>query len=125
MNVLRRPLLATCVLLTALTGLAVLGVAAGAAITSGRLFGYGVALMLMVYGLGLLAFSWFTAKGHAWALGLIVASSLLHLMVVYSLLTSEDSTQVVGTLIAAPFILAAAVTSILAVGRQELTKLNR
>lgn len=121
-NVLRRPLLAICVILTALTGLGVLGVAVGTVLANSRLFGIGVAAMLALYGVSLIAFAWFTAKGHGWALGLIVGSSLLHLMVVYSLLTSTDRTQFIGTLVVAPFILATAITSVLAVGRHELGK---
>lgn len=121
-KVLRRPLLAICVILTALTGLGVLGVAVGTVVANSKLFGIGVALMLAIYGLSLIAFAWFTAKGHGWALGLIVGSSLLHLMVVYSLLTSTDRTQFIGTLVVAPFILATAITSVLAVGRHELGK---
>ncbi|MDO5678106.1 MAG: hypothetical protein Q4G35_11435 [Propionibacteriaceae bacterium] len=123
-NVLRRPLLAICVILTGITGLAVLGVAVGTVIANSGLFGIGVAAVLVLYGLSLIAFAWFTAKGHAWALGLIVGSSLLHLMVVYSLLTSPDRTQMVGTLIVAPFILATAVTAIWAVGRRELERVS-
>lgn len=119
-KVLRRPLLLICVLLTALTGFGVLGVAVGTLVANHAFFGIGVAAVLALYGAGLFSFAWFTAKGHGWALGLIVASSLLHLMVIYSLLTSDDRAQVVGTLIVAPIILATAVTSILAVGRHEL-----
>lgn len=122
---LRRPLLAIPVILTALTGLGVLGVAVGTVLANNRLFGIGVAGMLVLYGLSLIAFAWFTAKGQGWALGLIVASALLHLMVVYSLVTSDDRAQFVGTLIVAPFILVTAVTAILAVGRHELGKVGR
>lgn len=122
---MRRPLLAICVLLTAATGLAVIGVAVGTLLANSGLFGVGVAAMLLLYGASLLAFAWFTAQGHGWALSLIVGSSLLHLMVVYSLLTSSDRTQVVGSLVAAPFLLATAVTALLAVGRRELDKVQR
>ncbi len=123
-NVLRRPLLAICVILTALTGLAVLGVAVGTVIANSQLFGIGVAAVLVLYGASLMAFAWFTAKGHSWALGLIVGSSLLHLMVVYSLLTSSDASQRLGTLIVAPFVLATAITAIIAVARRELDRLS-
>ncbi len=61
---------------------------------------------------------------HSWALGLIVASSLLHLMVVGSFLTTADRAQFVGSLIVAPFVLATVIASVLAVGRRELERLE-
>ncbi|MBB1483473.1 hypothetical protein H5392_06315 [Tessaracoccus sp. MC1865] len=121
--VLRRPLLAIPVILTALTGLAILGVAVGTLVANSRMFGIGVAAMLSVYGIALIAFAWLVVRGQRWALGLIVASSLLHAMVVYSLLGTDDRAQFIGALAVAPFILATVVTSVVAVGRGELEKL--
>ena len=123
-NLLRHPILAVCVLLTAVAGFAVLGVAVATLVANHQLFGIGIAVILALYGASLVAFAWFTAKGHSWSLGLIVASSLLHLMVVYSLLTSADRAQFVGTIIVAPFVLVTVVTSIWAVGRREVERLR-
>lgn len=120
---LRRPLLAIPVILTALMGLAILGVAVGTLIANSGVFGIGVAATLSFYGGTLIAFAYFVLRGHAWALGLVVASSLLHAMVVYSLLGTDDRNQFLGTLIVAPFVVVTVVTSILAVGRKELEKL--
>ncbi|WP_143570840.1 hypothetical protein [Tessaracoccus sp. ZS01] len=121
--VLRRPLLAIPVILTALIGLAILGVAFGTLVANSRMFGIGVAAMLSVYGIALIAFAWLVVRGQRWALGLIVASSLLHAMVVYSLLGTDDRAQFIGALVVAPFILATVVTSVVAVGRGELEQL--
>ncbi|GAA4900235.1 hypothetical protein GCM10025789_18280 [Tessaracoccus lubricantis] len=120
--VLRRPLLAVPVILTALTGLGILGVAVGALVANPERFGVGVALMLTIYGAALIAIAWLVARGQRWALGLIVASSLLHAMVVYSLMGTDDRAQFIGTLVVAPFVLATVVTSVVAVGRGEMEK---
>ncbi|MBB1509032.1 hypothetical protein [Tessaracoccus sp. MC1756] len=120
---LRHPLLAIPVILTALTGLAILGVAVGTLVANSRMFGIGVATMLSIYGIALIAFAWLVVRGRRWALGLIVASSLLHAMVVYSLLGTDDRAQFIGALVVAPFILVTVVTSVVAVGRGELEKL--
>lgn len=119
---LRRPLVAVTVYLTVLTALAIIGIGIASVIANSGVFGIGVAAVLVLYGTAMLAFAWFTAQGRGWALGLIVASSLLHLFVVGSFLTTEDRAQFTGTLIVAPFVLATLVTAVLAVGRGELDK---
>lgn len=121
-TILRRPLLAACIVLTALAGLAVAGVGVGAVIVNPRQFGVGVVVSLSVYGALLILIAWLVARGHRWALGLIVASSLLHACVVASFLTTSDRAQFVGSLIVAPFVAATVVTSVLAVGRGELDR---
>ena len=116
------PLLAISIILTALTGLAFIGIAVGTLVANSRLFGVGVAAVLIGYGAMLIAAAWFTLRQKGWALGLIVASSLLHVMVVGSFLTTADRAQFVGSLVVAPFVLATLVASVLAVGRRELDK---
>lgn len=122
--VLRRPLLAICVVLTALTGLAGIGLGAATLVANSRLFGVGVAAVLVAYGAGLVLIAWLVVRRVSWALGLVVASSLLHLMVVGSFLTTTDRAQFIGSLIVAPFVLATVVTAVLAVGRRELERLG-
>lgn len=121
--VLRSPLLAVCIVLTALMGVAIIGVGVGSLVANTGTFGLGVAGVLFGYGALLLLFAWMTLKAHAWALGLIVASSLLHACAVGSFLTTQDRTQVIVMLIVAPFVAATVITSVLAVGRRELDKL--
>lgn len=122
MKVLRSALITVCVSLTALTGLAVIGIGVASLVANSRTFGLGVGAMLAGYGALLLLIAWMTLRGHAWALGLIVASSLLHACAVGSFLTSQDRSQVIGMLIVAPFVLATLITSVLAVGRHELER---
>ena len=122
--VLRRPLLAISVILTAATGLAAVGIGVGALVVNSRLFAVGIAAVLIAYGVSLLLIAWLVLKRYSWALGLVVASSLLHLMVVGSFLTTADRTQFVGSLIVVPFVLATVIASVLAVGRRELERLG-
>ena len=124
-RVLRRPLLAVCVILTALTGLVMIGIGVGAVAANSQRFGWGVATWLFIYGTAQLAIAWFVTRGSSLALGLIVASSLLHACAVGSFLTTPDRSQFVGMLIVAPFVLATVVTSVLAVGRRELDKVKQ
>lgn len=121
-SVFRSPLLAICVILTAAAGVATIGIGVATVAANARLFGVGIAAVLIAYGAGLLLIAWLVVKRVPWALGLIVASSLLHLMVVGSFLTTADRAQFVGSLIVAPFVLATAVTAVLAVGRRELER---
>lgn len=100
-----------------------LGMGVATLVANSKLFGVGVAAVLFCYGALLLAVAWLTVRGHRWALGLIVASSLLHACAVGSFLTTQDRTQLVLMLIAAPFIAATVITSVLAVGRGELDRL--
>lgn len=122
--VLRRPLLAVPVILTALTGVAVIGIGIASFIANTRTFGQGVAGVLIGYGLLLLGIAWGVTRRWSWALGLVVASSLLHLMVMGSLLTTDDRAQLTGSIIVAPFVLATVATSVLAVGRHELGRVD-
>lgn len=118
-SLLRRPLLAVCVLLTALAGVAIIGIGVAAVIVNPRQFGVGVVVSLSVYGALLILIAWLVTRGYRWALGLIVASSLLHACVVASFLTTSDRAQFIGSLVVAPFIAATVITSVLAVGRGE------
>lgn len=122
MNVtlLRRPLVAIPVILTALTGLAFVVTGIAAAVVNSKTFGLGIAAVLVGYGALLVLIAWFVTRGHAWALGLVVASSLLHALAVGSFLTTEDRSQFILMLVIAPFVLATVVTGVLAVGRGEL-----
>ena len=122
---LRRPLLATCIVLTALTGVAAAGIGIASAIANPKTFGVGVALMLGGYGALLVLVAWLVARGHAWALNLIVASGLLHVLVLASFLTTDDRAQFIGSLIVLPFVAATVVTSTIAVGRRELERTSR
>lgn len=117
---LRRPLLAIPAALTALAGLVFVVVAAASIVANSTTFAWGIAAVLAAYGAGLVLIAWLVTRGHEWALGLIVASSLLHALAIASFLTSEDRTQVVIMAVAAPFVLATVITSVLAVGRGEL-----
>ena len=121
-SLLRRPLLAVAIILTALTGLAFVVSGIAALVANSRTFGLGVAAMLIGYGALLILIAWLVLRGRSWALGLIVASSLLHALAVGSFLTSQDRAQFVLMLVIAPFVLATLVTSVLAVGRGELQR---
>lgn len=123
-DVLRRPLLAVPVLLTAVAGLAIVGIGLGTVAANARTFGLGVAAVLVGYGLMLLLVAWAVTKRQHWALGLVVASSLLHLLVVGSFLTTADRAQFVGSLLVLPVVLATVVTAVLAVGRRELDRVG-
>lgn len=122
LSALRRPLLAIPVILTLLTGLAFIGAGAAASLANSKTFGLGVGAMLIGYGACLALIAWLVVRGHRWALGLIVASSLLHACAVASYLTSADRTQGIIMAIIGPFILATVITSVLAVGRGELQR---
>lgn len=122
--VLRRPLLAISIVLTALTGLAAIGIGIGALVVNTRLFAVGIAAVLIGYGASLVLVAWLVLRRVSWALGLVVASSLLHLMVVGSFLTTADRAQFIGSLIVAPFVLATVVSAVLAVGRRELERVE-
>lgn len=122
--VLRRPLLAVPVILTAVTGLAIAGIGVGTVVANSKTFGLGVAAVLIAYGLMLVLLAWAVTRRRAWALGLVVGAALLHLMVMGSLLTTDDRPQLIGSLIVTPFVLATLVTSVLAVGRRELDRLS-
>lgn len=121
-SVFRSPLLAICVILTAAAGVATIGMGVATVVVNAKLFGVGIAAVLIAYGAGLVLIAWLVVKRVSWGLGLIVASSLLHLMVVGSFLTTADRAQFVGSLIVAPFVLATVVTAVLAVGRRELER---
>ena len=122
LSLLRRPLLAVAIILTALTGLAFVVSGIAALVANSRTFGLGVGAMLIGYGALLILIAWLVLRGRSWALGLIVASSLLHALAVGSFLTSQDRTQFVLMLVIAPFVLATLVASVLAVGRGELQR---
>lgn len=123
-EVFRRPLLASCIILTTLTGLALIGIGIASFVANTKLFGIGVAAMLCGYGALLILVAGLVLKGHPWALNLIVAAALLHLLVVGSFLTTQNRDQFVGALIVAPFIVATLITAVLAVGRRELERLG-
>lgn len=122
LSLLRRPLLAVPVVLTLLVGIVFVVVGIASIVANSTTFAWGIAAVLAVYGLGLVLIAWLVTRGHSWALGLIVASSLLHALAVASFLTSQDRTQVIIMAVAAPFVLATVITSVLAVGRGELRK---
>ena len=123
LDVLRRPLLGTCIVLTALTGVTIIAVGVASYLANTKTFGLGVAAVLAMYGLLLIGIAWAASRGHGWAVGLIVASSLLHALSVASFLTSQDRSQFVLMLFVAPFVAATLVTSVLAVGRGEMDRL--
>lgn len=121
-EVLRRPLPATAVVLTALVGLAMIGIGIASWAAGRNWLGLGFGLWLGVYGLVQLLLAWLVARGSTFALGLVVASSLLHVCIVGSFMTAGDTPQLIGSLLVAPFVLAALVTSVLSVTRGELDK---
>ena len=123
LDVLRRPLLVGGVPGEVVTGGAILGVGIGSNASNPQTFATGVMAVLVLYGLMLIGFAWAASRGHGWALGLIVASSLLHALSVGSFLTSDDRGQFVLMLVVAPFVLATVVTSVLATGRREMDTL--
>lgn len=120
--VLRRPLPAITVALTVLAGLAMIGIGIGAWVAGPNWFGLGFALWLGVYGLVQLVLAYLVARGNTFALGLVVASSLLHVCIVGSFMTAGDRPQLIGSLCVAPFVLTALVTSVLSVTRGELDR---
>lgn len=119
---MRRPLLAVPIALTLAAGAVFVVVGMAAIAARSTTFAWGIAAMLVIYGLGLIGIALLVLRGHRWALGLIVASALLHACAVASFLTSSDRTQVVIMAVAAPFVLATVITSVLAVGRGELER---
>lgn len=118
--VLRRPLLAMCIGLTALAGLAMIGIGIAAVVVNSAWFGIGIALWLISYGAVQLLLAWLVTRGSRFALGLVVASSLLHVCVVGSFMMAGDPAQFWGSLAVAPFVLACLATAVLAVTKDEL-----
>lgn len=104
--------------LTALTGLAIAGIGVGSAIANSKLFGIGVAAVLVGYGAAMIALSWLVIRGRAWAMGLVVAAALLHLLVVGSFLTTDDRAQFLGSLAVLPVILATVIAGVVSIGRR-------
>ncbi|HMQ66041.1 MAG TPA: hypothetical protein PJ992_07100 [Arachnia sp.] len=118
--VLRRPLLATCLGLTALAGAGIIGIGIAAVVVNSAWFGIGIAVWLISYGAVQLLLAWLVTRGSRFALGLVVASSLLHVCVVGSFMMAGDPAQFWGSLAVAPFVLTCLVTAVLAVTRDEL-----
>ncbi len=73
---------------TWLSALVIAGVGVASIVIGGGLFAAGVGAMLLIYAVLLGLVGWAAHHGTSWADGLLVASSLLHLIVVISLLSS-------------------------------------
>ncbi|WGT46092.1 hypothetical protein [Tessaracoccus lacteus] len=123
--VLRRPLPATAVALTVLAGLVMIGIGIASWAAGRNWLALGFGLWLTGYGLVQLLLAWRVSRGGTFALGLVVASSLLHVCVLGSFMTAGDTAQLIGSLLLAPFALATLVTSVLSVTRGELDKAVR
>ncbi|AQP46060.1 hypothetical protein RPIT_06780 [Tessaracoccus flavus] len=94
------------------------GIGVGSAIANSKLFGIGVAAVLVGYGAAMIALSWLVIRGRAWAMGLVVAAALLHLLVVGSFLTTDDRAQFLGSLAVLPVILATVIAGVVSIGRR-------
>ncbi len=98
-----------------------IGIGVAAVVVNSKWFGIGIALWLVSYGLVQLLLAWLVTRGSRFALGLVVASSLLHVCVVGSFMMAGDGPQFWGSLAVAPFVLACLVTAVLAVTKDELS----
>lgn len=99
-----------------------IGIGVGSYVAGQNWLGLGFGLWLVGYGVVQLLLAWRVAKGSSFALGLVVASSLLHVCIVGSFMTAGDLPQLIGSLLVAPFVLATLVTAVLSVTRGELDK---
>lgn len=117
-----RPLLACPILLTALAALGVIVLGAVAIAVNPRTFGVGIGGILICYGALLVAVAWLAATGRRWAMGLIVASSLLHLLVLGSFISALPGDWVpFGVSVAvASLVLVTLVSALVVVGRGEM-----
>lgn len=110
----RRPLsLWIAVLGSALAALVVVGFGIVSMVTNLAVFGIGVGVMLIAYGLLIGAGAWLGWRRHQLARGLIVAPALLNLAVVASLIGAGDTAQTVGAAIAAAVFVATVVAAVL------------
>lgn len=102
-----------------LSALVIAGVAVAVMIIGHALFSAGVGVMLLVYAgiLGLIG--WAAARGVGWADGLLIASSLVHIAVVVTLVRSGAPAWFLVFLVLGAVVLLAAV--MLAVGHRGPT----
>lgn len=101
------------VTLTALAGLAFIGIGVGSFAVGQGGFSAGVGASLAVYGLLVCALAWLGARRVAWVQGLIIGAALLHAVSAFSLLQAGDVPQSVGAVAVGVITLATAVTAAL------------
>lgn len=92
----------------------------GAALVNPGTFGLGVGGMLVGYGTILCLVALFVARGHRWALGLVVASSLLHLLVLGSFISAGDHMQVIISIAVGVVVLVTFISALVAIARHDM-----
>lgn len=105
----------------AASSVAFIGIGIAAMATRGAVFGVGVGIMLIVYGLfvGMGAYLGFRRSGLA--RGLIVAPALLHLASCVSLAMAGDIPQLVGSVVAGLVFVVIVVAALLPATREALS----
>lgn len=105
--------LGVSVSLTALAGLAFIGMGVGSFAVGQGSFSAGVGASLAIYGALVCALAWLGARRISWVQGLIVGSALLHTVSAFSLLQAGDTAQSVGAAAVGVVTLTTAVAAVL------------
>ena len=106
---------------TALSSLALIGMGMASIAARWAVFGWGIGIVLIVYGLLVGAGAWLGVRRWPFARGLMVAPALLHLATAVSLATSDDLPQRIGALVSAVVFAAIVVGAILPSTRKALS----
>lgn len=106
---------------TALSCLALVGMGVASIVSRWATFGWGIGIVLIIYGALVGAGAWLGARRVPLARGMMVAPALLHLATAGSLATSEDIPQRIGALVAAAFFVAIVVAALLPSTRKALS----
>ena len=78
-----------------------------------QLFGFGVGIMLMLYGGTIVAIAWAAYKRWSLAWGLLIAPALLNAITAWSFLETDDVPQRVGAAVALVLTVATIIAGIL------------
>ena len=101
------------IVLTALAGVAFVGIGIGSLAVGAGSFSLGVGAALVIYGALVIALAWLGARRLSWAQGLIVGAALLHAVSAFSLLEAGDLPHSVGAALAGGIAATTAVTAVL------------
>lgn len=106
----------------AISALALIAIGIASIVARGAVFGLGVGIMLIVYGLLVGAGAWLGWARSGLARGVIVAPALLHLATAISLAGGGDLPQLIGGVVAAAFFAVIIVAAVLPSTREVLGK---
>lgn len=120
-NLFRPVSLGIAVTGTALTALALVGMGMAAIASRWATFGWGIGIVLIIYGALVGTGAWLGARRVSVARGMMVAPALLHLATAGSLATSDDLPQRVGAVAAAVVFVAIVVAALLPSTRRALS----